>query len=381
LPSIVPFAVNEYLMQMSVSKWEKLCLDLFETIEDNLKALVNKLSYLYFHRFQSSGLAFAAKYYSLLPSISYIISTESLKSLEFAANKTRELISSYCQMECRGPFTQNDHYFLSKKEKFLENYSKRRRLDEAQAYKPTSSAHPKTNSERGKKEQGKQPISSASSKRRAPETPETHISKRRRNMSSPLSEYPPDEDEDVEDDQLEGDEDDQPEGSQDDKDEDCDNNRPVPPRPHDALVFTPNSDSIAKLPLTANAELLDDNQLLSMLASRGFYLKSVDELQRLHKPDEYEVELRVVAEVLAYFKVAHKRMIDVIPMFIENIFIHGFSTELRNAFAENLGLIGEVGLEKCARYALDESSVQGQRDGLIRQLEILVNATRILDRF
>lgn len=125
----------------------------------------------------------------------------------------------------------------------------------------------------------------------------------------------------------------------------------------------------------------DDNTLLSLLAKRGIHLQSIEELVKLLKPDDYEAELRVAAEVAAYFKVSYKRVIDVIPMFIESEFIRGFSLYLRQSLAENLGLIGGEGLEKCARFAVDESTIQRRRWALSHQLDILVNATDILGHF
>ena len=118
--------------------------------------------------------------------------------------------------------------------------------------------------------------------------------------------------------------------------------------------------------------------ILAQLALYGFPLKSFEQLTRLYDPDKYEEELRVISEVLAYFKVAYKRMIDAIPMRIEHHFIHGFLDMVKERLISELGLIGENGFKKCALYAADNPDIQAQREDLLRQRNILINANEIL---
>jgi hypothetical protein len=50
----------------------------------------------------------------------------------------------------------------------------------------------------------------------------------------------------------------------------------------------------------------DDNTLLAMLAERGFTSLTIADLGKLNPPDEFETELRIMAEVRGYFQVAYK---------------------------------------------------------------------------
>jgi hypothetical protein len=61
LPGIVPFAVDEYLIKLSTSQWEKICLSNFEAIKAHLQSLQKELCQKYFGRFQISGLCLAAR--------------------------------------------------------------------------------------------------------------------------------------------------------------------------------------------------------------------------------------------------------------------------------------------------------------------------------
>ena len=249
------------------------------------------------------------------------------------------MIVSYCKWEGRRPFTQNDHYFLSSREKALERSAKRRRI-----------------SLNGKEEEAE----------------------RQNGDEVYESEY--DEDQDMR--------------AQDSSDEEfaedmthCKETQNTTASVQPPIfgsgfisptggIFSPVIDT--KLPQPSR---LTDNQLLSVLAERGYYLSSVEDLIRLQPPDDYSQELRVIAEVKAYFKAAYKRIIDVVPMVIESTFLEGFATELGISLIQNLGLIGEGGFEKCVRYASDGRDIEEKRTSLRRQLEILTQATCILHEF
>ena len=66
LPSIVPFAVDEYLIKLWTSQWEKICLSNFEAIKTHLQSLQKELCQQYFERFQISGLFMAARLVCLI---------------------------------------------------------------------------------------------------------------------------------------------------------------------------------------------------------------------------------------------------------------------------------------------------------------------------
>ena len=61
-------------------------------------------------------------------------------------------------------------------------------------------------------------------------------------------------------------------------------------------------------------------------------------------PDEYHSELNVVAFIIAYFKVSVKRVIDIVPMCIENEFLCSFVVDLREKLVDNLQLWDKSGV-------------------------------------
>jgi len=58
----IPWQVYNFLMTVTLSKWEKICVDAFGVIEKHLKKIIKESSRLIFRRFQTSGLASAAEY-------------------------------------------------------------------------------------------------------------------------------------------------------------------------------------------------------------------------------------------------------------------------------------------------------------------------------
>jgi hypothetical protein len=54
--------------------------------------------------------------------------------------------------------------------------------------------------------------------------------------------------------------------------------------------------------------------LLAALAERGLAGLTIEDLGKLNPPDEFETELRIMAEVRGYFQVAFKVRIEVSPL-------------------------------------------------------------------
>lgn len=130
-----------------------------------------------------------------------------------------------------------------------------------------------------------------------------------------------------------------------------------------------------------SSKAVGEEALLSLLTAKGYHVSSTKQLARLHDPDEYEVELIVISQVLAYFEISSKRIIDLMPMIFETVFARQFGDELRKGLTSNLKLVGEFGLENCARYALDEPDVQFKREEYNRHKDILSRALGIISRF
>jgi len=122
----------------------------------------------------------------------------------------------------------------------------------------------------------------------------------------------------------------------------------------------------------------NDDALISVLAANGFRITSTKELARLHEPDEYEAEVKVISEALAYFEISSNRIIDVMPMIFETVFAVDFVEDLRVRLAAQLRLVGETGYENCKGYGVDEPAVQGRRVQLNWKTRILAQCSEIV---
>jgi hypothetical protein len=123
-----------------------------------------------------------------------------------------------------------------------------------------------------------------------------------------------------------------------------------------------------------------DENLNRVLAAYGISVTSANELVRLHR-DPYQAELDVIAHVCAYFDISSRRLIDEIPQNFETVFAGDFAKTLQSQLTTKLNLVGDRGLENCARYIRDEPDVQAKRDNLTRMSGILENARSTIDRF
>ena len=123
-----------------------------------------------------------------------------------------------------------------------------------------------------------------------------------------------------------------------------------------------------------------EDNLLRVLTAYGFHLSSSKDLVRLHD-DEYQAELDVISHVAAYFDISSKRLVDEIPQVFETVFARGFGERLCNSLTTNLNLVGDGGLETCARYARDEPDIEAKRNELTRVRSILDKTKETIDRF
>jgi hypothetical protein len=96
--------------------------------------------------------------------------------------------------------------------------------------------------------------------------------------------------------------------------------------------------------------------------------------------DEYSKELEIIAGAAAYFQVAYKRIIDVVPMCIENEFLVGLGVALENGLDKSLGLVAKPAIEiekVCAEYVEEEPALQQERKKLEETKKILIKALKI----
>ena len=102
-------------------------------------------------------------------------------------------------------------------------------------------------------------------------------------------------------------------------------------------------------------------------------------LQHLNETDPYKAELGIAADIAAYYRVAVKRAIDIVPMCIENEFLVAFGEELRRTLEQRLGLIGDSATETCAKYAVEDIDTQESRARLIEMRDTLILAKETLN--
>jgi Dynamin GTPase effector domain len=103
------------------------------------------------------------------------------------------------------------------------------------------------------------------------------------------------------------------------------------------------------------------------------------ELEEKFDADAYRPELETAGSAISYFRVAYKRVIDIIPMCIENEFLLAFGLELRDNVENCVGLVGDSAKETCAKFATEDPDVRDKRHKLTKTRDTLVKALEIVD--
>jgi len=105
-------------------------------------------------------------------------------------------------------------------------------------------------------------------------------------------------------------------------------------------------------------------QLLGHLVAAGYAVNSVSDLDRLLPPDPYEEVLMVMAEVKAYWQVSYKRVIDMVPLTIDDDFLCGLARDVHDTLMQGLGLSGPDPHGKAAKFLAEDPDVAVQREEL-----------------
>ncbi|TFK69298.1 hypothetical protein BDN72DRAFT_768086 [Pluteus cervinus] len=134
-------------------------------------------------------------------------------------------------------------------------------------------------------------------------------------------------------------------------------------------TLAPTNDSRAKL-----------NALFVALADVGYHGLNEEDLARLNPPDEYETEMRVMAEVQGYFKVSFKRVIDNIPMLIDLKFVRAVAEDMQKFLVEKLDLGGEGTRGRCMEYLQQDPGVNQRREELEAKMKRMKSAQDELQR-
>jgi Dynamin GTPase effector domain len=96
-----------------------------------------------------------------------------------------------------------------------------------------------------------------------------------------------------------------------------------------------------------------------------------------HK-DRYKEELVLATMVEAYSHLAAQRVIDNVPMILENELVRKFSHVLSAGLDEKLEIVGPNSAEKCAMFLAEDAIMRQTRQDLERKRGILTEARKLL---
>jgi hypothetical protein len=111
---------------------------------------------------------------------------------------------------------------------------------------------------------------------------------------------------------------------------------------------------------------------------QGAPFTSLEEYEKLYREDVNRQLLDIMSYTGAYFRVAYKRIIDIVPMCIENQYILRFWDALRDDLEVQLGLVGDRAAENYARFAVEEPDLQENRERLVNMKAILSEGLKII---
>ncbi|KAJ3722601.1 P-loop containing nucleoside triphosphate hydrolase protein [Lentinula raphanica] len=165
------------------------------------------------------------------------------------------------------------------------------------------------------------------------------------------------------------------------------------PSPVSANTAKPSSNAAhVKKPSTTSAETktteqIDDKALLeaiSLLVKAGVPIASLSPTEivgKLAPSDEFEKELKVMAEVRGYFQVAYKRMIDNIPRFIDLLFVRELGKTLQPFLISKFSLGTSSANERCEKYLGEDPHTVAKREELLARRKRLESVRRELDEY
>ncbi|KAF8551404.1 hypothetical protein OG21DRAFT_1478160 [Imleria badia] len=124
---------------------------------------------------------------------------------------------------------------------------------------------------------------------------------------------------------------------------------------------------------------LSINKVLSKLNEIGISAKATD-LPKLLPPDPKEAALNIMASVRAYFQVAYKRFVDLIPMAIDHEIVLGVQQGIDKALQEGLQITGPDGYNRCKGMLEERISIVTTRHEILEKMQRLQAARQELRR-
>ena len=118
-------------------------------------------------------------------------------------------------------------------------------------------------------------------------------------------------------------------------------------------------------------------RIFGQLPENGKFWTS-EVLSQHYKRDQHSRVLDIVVYTAAYFRVACKRVIDVVPMCIENRFLLMFAKALRDKLEDDMGLLNDNAAEVCARFTVEDPDTNEKRENLTRMKATLLEGLKII---
>ncbi|KAG8699689.1 hypothetical protein FRC08_005158 [Ceratobasidium sp. 394] len=104
-------------------------------------------------------------------------------------------------------------------------------------------------------------------------------------------------------------------------------------------------------------------EVVAHLSKMGLPVQPRD-LAKLLNSDPGEEVIDIMAEVRAYYQVAYKRFVDIIPMTVDETLVRGFSRGLEKRLFEGLGVSGDNAKEHCKAFLAHSHEITLERDML-----------------
>ncbi|KAG8903486.1 hypothetical protein FRB99_003229 [Tulasnella sp. 403] len=331
LPFNVPFSAKEGLIREAMKEWEEHCMECFKVVREAVAEQLDTLVEKHFGRFSRTSL----------------LDTRLIeKRQEEALNRIKWLM----RLEHR-PYTQNHHYLSSYRDQFLSKYrGERRKKNRMQETRPISP-----------------PLSTSSPTSFMPDLPFGNQLRNnmpslpnllrqpvpRRSNSSPVPQGQPER---------------QPKQS-------------LPPGYPQQPLYPQQSQQPQYAPAPNQAPEPNLDNLISQLAQAGFPVNSMGDLERLFASDPYEEVLVVMAEVRAYWQVAFKRIIDILPLTIDEDFLCGIAQDTQDMLMEGLHLSAFDANKQAAEFLAEDPEIVEERDQLMSKLSRVDDVFERLSRF
>ncbi|KAG8946753.1 hypothetical protein FRC04_011409 [Tulasnella sp. 424] len=356
LPFNVPFSAKEGLIRQSMEEWEPAALDCFKIIREAVAEQLDLLVDTHFGRFARS---------SLLDTVYAVVQ----RLIEKRQDETVDRIKWLMRLE-RRPYTQNHHYLTTYRDKFLSKYrGERRKKNTIQASNkngnPMTPVGQSSPVPWGMDSPIMNPYASPMSNAGVPPGGPPRAPLLRQPTRSNTMPVPPTG---------------QPQGQ--------------PPPPQGQRQGRPNPQEQYMQQMREQQEQQNMMQrqqqqqaapnlenLISQLAAAGFPVQNSADLERLFAGDPYEEVLIVMAEVRAYWQVSYKRVIDIVPLSIDEDFVVGLAQDAQDILMEGLGLTGLDANKQAGEFLAEDPEIVAERDQLMSKLARVDDVWERLSKF